>query len=297
MRFIKAFIVMLVVATSFSVYASDKKIQIHAVNYPLSYFAQRIAGDAAQVYFLLPTDEDPAYADPDLEVILAFQRADLILLNGANYAKWIKKTSLPTSKMVDTSRKLKSKYIYTDQVTTHSHGGAGEHAHENLAFTTWLDFQMSIEQADSIKNALIKKLPSKKEQFERNFLSLKADLQSLDDDLKKLCKTKADIPILASHPVYQYYSRAYKLNIKSLHWEPDQILSKSDLNELKKILPDHPAQWLIWEGTPGAYTVELLDSMGISSIVFSPCSVPPEDGDFLTQMQQNIKNLQPIFID
>ena len=62
------------------------------------------------------------------EVQVYYQQADIILLNGAHYAKWVEKVSLPASKTVDTSRKLKDQYIYSTEATTHSHGSGGAHA-------------------------------------------------------------------------------------------------------------------------------------------------------------------------
>ena len=91
------------------------KLTIYTVNYPLKYFAERIAGEHAKVVFPAPKDIDPAYWMPDRKIISDYQKADLILLNGAHYAKWTEKVSLPRSKMVDTSRKFKNRYIRTDR--------------------------------------------------------------------------------------------------------------------------------------------------------------------------------------
>ena len=77
------------------------------VNYPLKYFAERIGGPHVNVTLPVTADEDPVYWVPGIEVIGQYQQADLILLNGAGYAKWVKKASLPRSKTVDTSRQLK----------------------------------------------------------------------------------------------------------------------------------------------------------------------------------------------
>ena len=89
----------------------SEKLTVYVVNYPLKYFAERIAGDQATVVFPAPSEGDPAYWMPDAKTITKYQQADLILLNGANCAKWVKKVSLPRSKMIDTSAKFKDRYI------------------------------------------------------------------------------------------------------------------------------------------------------------------------------------------
>ncbi len=80
-----------------------EKITVYVVNYPLQYFAERIGGEHVKVVFPAPANVDPAYWMPDVKTISDYQQADLILLNGAGYAKWVNKVSLPRLRMVNTS--------------------------------------------------------------------------------------------------------------------------------------------------------------------------------------------------
>ena len=107
------------------------------MNYPLQYFAERIGGEHVEVSFPAPPDGDPAYWNPDPDSVAAYQQADLILLNGASYAKWVAIVTLPTSKLVDTSKGFRDRYIIIEGAVVHSHGPEGEHSHGETAFTTW----------------------------------------------------------------------------------------------------------------------------------------------------------------
>ncbi len=129
---------------------STGKLTVYVVNYPLQYFAERIGVEHVNVVFPAPADVDPAYWMPDTQTIAAYQQADLILLNGANYARWLNKATLPRSRMVNTSAGFKDQYIEAAEILTHSHGSEGEHAHESLAFTTWIDFILAARQAKAI---------------------------------------------------------------------------------------------------------------------------------------------------
>ena len=80
--------------------AADKPV-IAAVNYPLAYFAERLGGDAVEVLFPVPADRDPAFWRPKLAEIAAIQQADVIALNGAGYAGWTTKASLPRSRVAN----------------------------------------------------------------------------------------------------------------------------------------------------------------------------------------------------
>ena len=138
---------LLLVSSSAS--ATDK-LKVYTVNYPLAYFAQRIGADHVNVVFPLPADIDPAFWEPDAGDIAGFQQADLILLNGAGYANWLKRVSLPRRKQLNTSAGFLHNYISLAHTSTHQHGPAGEHSHAGTAFTTWMDFDQSIQQAGAI---------------------------------------------------------------------------------------------------------------------------------------------------
>ena len=166
--------------------AAAERLTIYTVNYPLQYFAERIAGDYAEVVFPAPAEGDPAFWKPDADTIGAYQRADLVLLNGANYAKWVGQVSLPRRRLVNTSAGFTDRLIKTETGTAHSHGAGDQHAHAGNAFTTWLDPAQAILQADAIKTTLIKKLPQAKAEFERNFAVLEGDLLGLNTELKKI---------------------------------------------------------------------------------------------------------------
>ena len=183
---------------------ADEQLRIYTVNYPLQYFAQRIAGDDAEVIFPAPGDIDPAFWKPDVQTVGAYQGADLILLNGANYAKWINRVSLPRRRLVNTSAGFADNYIDSGSGMAHSHGGGEAHAHAGVAFTTWLDFRQSLRQADAIRQAIIRKRPQLQAQADENFARLESDLLALDAELESIVAARQEQALLASHPVYQY---------------------------------------------------------------------------------------------
>jgi zinc transport system substrate-binding protein len=64
------------------------------------------------------------------------QGADRILLNGADYEKWVPQATLPDGSVVNTSAAVSDRYIETDDAIVHSHGPEGMHSHAGVAFTT-----------------------------------------------------------------------------------------------------------------------------------------------------------------
>jgi zinc transport system substrate-binding protein len=274
---------------------ATEPLTVFVVNYPLQYFAERIGGEHVNVVFPVPADVDPAYWMPDRPTIANFQQADLVLLNGAGYARWVNKVTLPRFRVVNTSVGFKDRYIETSEVITHTHGSQGDHAHETLAFTTWIDFSLAAEQARAITAALNRKRPALRDIFEKNYALLEKDLMTLDRTINMMVSKDRTRPLVVSHPVYDYFARRYGLNIKSLHWEPDGILTNQQIRDLDSILIEHSAKWMIWEGNPVKQSVERLKAIGVGSLVFNPCSNTPDQGDFLSVMRQNVKNLKSAF--
>ena len=86
----------------------------------------------------------------------------------------------PESKIVDTAASFRDKFIEVKDAVTHSHGKQGGHSHNGTAFTTWIDFQQAIAQADAICSALQTLEPDAIEQFALNFDILKKELFALD---------------------------------------------------------------------------------------------------------------------
>lgn len=265
-------------------------------NYPLAWFAERIAGDAVQVVLPAPADGDPAFWKPDDKAIKAFQEADLILRNGASYAKWAGSVSLPEARVVNTSAGFKEQYITIESRTTHSHGPEGEHSHAGTDFNTWLDPQLAVLQARAVYEALCRLLPKRASVFESNLKTLVKDLEALDVGFRALVEGGTPPPLVASHPVYNYVARRYGWNLKSMLWEPEKMPDEEAWKKLGTLLETHPARHMIWEGTPSsANATKLKADLGVESVVFDPCGNRPAEGDYLSVMRRNLENLKPAF--
>jgi zinc transport system substrate-binding protein len=247
-------------------------ISVYVVNYPLKYLAERIGGTHVEVHFPAPADEDPAYWMPDSETISNYQQAELILLNGAGYAKWVNSASLPKSKICDTSAAFAEDLIALADAVTHSHGPEGKHAHGGTAFTTWLDPTLAMRQADTVRARLAEMQPENADAFQNNLDALKGDLEALDRQIADTVREAPDRPVIFSHPVYQYFQRRYGLNGRSVHWEPDEPPTEAMWEELEVLLRAHSAKWMIWEGEPHEPTKTKLAELGVESVTFAPCA-------------------------
>jgi zinc transport system substrate-binding protein len=271
-----------------------KKLQVAVSNYPLAYFTERIGGEDVEVLFPAALLSDPAYWQADGEAIAKMQAADLIILNGATYEKWLAVAALPADKVVFTAEVFADFWIERQGSVTHSHGEEGEHSHGETAFTTWLDLNLARRQAEAVWRALAEKAADKKNDFHRNYSALQADLQTLDERLLAMQDDFSDIHVIYSHPVYQYFSRRYQAMGTSLHWEADEMPAVSEWQKLERLLTRHERVLMLWEAEPNAAISQKLLALNVPYAVFAPLGGQPENGDFISHMQANIQRLADV---
>lgn len=264
----------------------------YTVNYPLAFFAERMAPSDAKVVLPAPAGADPAFWKPSVETVQKYQQASLILLNGAGYAHWTRYATLPKTRVIVTAEGCRERFIRNERSVQHQHGPAGEHEHGDLAFTTWLDLKLAACQAASIRDALLARVPKDAAAINTRFTELDNELLGIDARLRRAGEAWKGGPILASHPVYQYLADAYGLSVVSLHFEPEQVLAEDDWNALDAELERHPATLMLWEGQPLRATEEGLRKRGIEVVVFDPAGQAPASGDFLSIMQANVERLE-----
>ena len=97
--------------------------------------------------------------------------------------------------------------------------------------------------------------------------------------------------LYASHPVYQYLGKRYRINIKSEHWEPGQKVEQDMVKSFIESLGVNDTKIMLWEGEPHPETKLLLETAGVKAVLFIPCGNKPGQGDYLSVMNQNIENL------
>jgi zinc transport system substrate-binding protein len=269
--------------------APANRPKVATVNYPLLYFAQRIAGDQIELFFPLPPGESSPEWEPPTDVLRAYQNADLILLNGPSHPAWVRQVALPAARTVDTTSSFRDQYLETRDPITHSHGPLGAHEHTGIRFHTWLDPALARLQARAVLRALAHLLPEHKTQFETRAAELDRDLDQLDRAFEQLF-SGASRQWIASHPFYDYFARRYALEIHNLHWEPDEMPDPAEWTHLEELMAERPGAVMIWEDEPLAGIRSRLKSINLPHAVVRPAADPPPEGDLLAIMENNLEN-------
>ena len=163
-----------------------KPLVVYTTFYPTTYFTRIIGGGHVEVVCPIPDDADPIHYDPPAEMIRKYQEADLIVLNGAGFAKWVPRAMLPEEKVVDAGASFAHDLIEIGDAVVHSHGTEGEHSHGGIDPHTWLDPILAMEQCRAICAALKERDPAHAVDFDAGLEKVLAGLETLDARIRAL---------------------------------------------------------------------------------------------------------------
>lgn len=270
--------------------SAQDRPRVVAVNQVLHEFAEHLLASAAEVVFPVPEGVDPSFWRPSIADISQIQSADLILLNGAGFATWIDRVSLPRSRVVNTSAKIEDQFIVTESIT-HSHGDGGEHSHEGVAPYTWLDPVLAMSQAEAIATAVIARGLAPAAEVDARLTELRSDLTMLDATAQRALGALKDVAIIATHPRYQYVARRYGLTISSLEWEAGEMPSNDQLADLDRLSTQLDARILVWEAQPPQEALDLTEALGLQSVVFETWASQGSFDSFFDTYAQAVSDL------
>ncbi|MCB9898414.1 MAG: zinc ABC transporter substrate-binding protein [Planctomycetes bacterium] len=268
---------------------------------PTACFARRIAGDAIDVRCPVPEGEDPIFWQPSREVLERYRAADLVIVNGAQYEKWVATASLPSSRVIDTADGFRGAWLVHPGAVTHSHGPAGAHTHEGIDGHTWLDPVQAQAQAEVIARAFQSRFPEHASEFAAGLRALDAALADLDARWTSLAPRLRARRVLASHPAYDYVARRYGFALTNVLLAPEDRWDGSTATLVSDALaqaePAGAPALLLWESAPRPEVVDALRTrLGVTSVVVTPAENPSPaeltgDKDVLDLLSQNLDRL------
>lgn len=271
---------------------TEDRLTIVAVNYPLAWMAEQIGGDQVRVLNRVPEGTDPALWQPTPEDVLAYQSADLILLNGDGYADWVSRASLPASRCLDTTRLLAEHVLRQSTAVTHRHGPDGDQAPGTMVLQTWVNPQLAILQAESICQRLESLQSETSSEFRARFSRLKDALLTLDAELEHAFASHSGARWIGTRSEFLYLGERYHLNLNVV--DPEH-LSMDDKPESLKQPADKTRKTVLLcceKPTPDAESA--IDAAGLSVMVFDTGAARPTSGDYLTLMQSNVQRLRAL---
>ena len=177
----------------------DGTLKIVTTIYPLSYLAQRVAGDDVSVTNLVPAGTEPHDWEPTPSDIKAIQSANLFVYNGAGIESWVGNvlgslgSGAPRAVCATESISLRT----TPDGSTDPH--------------VWLAPLQADKQAGSIERALCDIDGGKGDVYRANHEALTQELAALDLQFMTRLGACSRKEIVVSHEAFGYLCDAYGL--------------------------------------------------------------------------------------
>ncbi|MEL7472301.1 MAG: metal ABC transporter substrate-binding protein [Planctomycetota bacterium] len=261
---------------------------------PIGWMTGAVASDLVLVEMLCPDDQLPAIWRPNAEMIQTYQRAKLIVMNGAEFEAWAQTAPLPRSRVVSTADAIEGPLLVVSG-ETHSHGPEGEHAHEEIDGHTWLDPINAIAQAGAISEALREAFPDHANEFEANRAALASRFEALHARLTAI--DTSSVEIIASESPFGYLARRYDWPTGRIGGDPSSWPNELDTVQRRSSSGEPVAAVLLCEELPDAETAEmLLDRLGVVAVLWDTGELAG-DRSYIDVVSDNIDRLETAVAD
>ncbi|WP_144461163.1 metal ABC transporter substrate-binding protein [Siminovitchia fortis] len=281
---------------------SKETLTVYTTIFPIEDFTRKIGGPHVQVQSVYPAGADAHTYEPTIKTMMAIAESDLLIYNGAGLESFIGKmeSSLKNEKVVKVEASKGVQLLSGDEKHEHDeevHGGDG-HQHDQDPHI-WLDPENAMIMAENIKNALSEEMPSAKDDFEKNYQDLKANLQQLDADLRTVIESAGRKEILVSHAAYGYWEHRYGLEQISITGissenEPSQKQLQAIIETAKK----HHMKYIIHDQNPAAKVVDTIQKetgtkpLTLHNLEYITEKDKQNNEDYFSIMDKNIETLK-----
>jgi zinc transport system substrate-binding protein len=241
---------------------------IYTTIFPLEDFTKKIGGDYVKVESVYPPNIDAHTFEPTQKTMVNIAKADAFIYTGAGLEGFVDKA---TKALKDE----KVKFVEAaDGVTFieggHDHDHEGEeshgkshedeqadegheegeehHDHGDLDPHVWLDPLRAMTMAENIKDELIELKPKQKATFEKNFETLKKELEQLDKELGDTIQKGKTKEIVVAHSAYGYWHDRYGLEqISIAGLSPENEPSQKELQTIIKEAREKNVKYVMFE--------------------------------------------------
>ena len=168
-------------------------------------FTQTIGGEAIDQTGILEPGADPHVYEPVPQDSIAFEEADLILYNGYNLEPGL-------IRLMNAAGVNAQKFAVGEVVSPLDFEYQGQQQSDPHV---WGDAENAIQMVNAIRDRLIELSPEDREEFTNNAAQLNEQLQQLDRWIAEQIQTipKDQRQLVTTHDAFQYYARAYGLEI------------------------------------------------------------------------------------
>jgi zinc transport system substrate-binding protein len=305
---------------------ADGEFSIVTSFYPLQFALERIVGDLG-VVTNIGEGVDPHDFRPATQDIVTLQRADLVVLQGADFEPWSdavvdqlaadkKPVLLATADIElragglhDDGEKHEDEHEeeehddhdeHEDEHERDAHEESDEHdehaeeGHDDHgAFDphTWLDPVLFAEMVTHMTEAIVTLDPENADIYNANAAALQAELVELDTIYAQTLAACELDEVITSHDAFGYVAARYGFDVHAIAGLSTQNSpSVTTLAELKEEAEEGIGAILLEENSIAAYGETLARETGLQTLSINPIAfIVPAGDSYLTLMQKNLE--------
>lgn len=272
-------------------------LTIYTTVYPLADFAKKIGGEYVTVKSIYPPGVEAHTFEPTTQTMKELANADAFIYVGAGMEGFVDQT-------IEALKNERVTFIESTKgisllEATEEHEEEEHHGHGDKDPHVWLDPIFSIQMAENIKNALIELKPEAKDSFEKNFASLKQQLQQLDEKFRTVVNSATKKELLVSHAAYGYWEKRYGIEqISIAGLSPSNEPSQKELAQLITTAKEHHIRYVIFEQNVTPKVADIVkNELKAEPLRFHNLETLTKDDmkenkDYFTIMNENINTLK-----
>ncbi len=195
----------------------QEKIKVVATFLPIYVFTANVAGDAAEVDVLLPSDVGPHNYSFKPSDVLKVANARVVVKNGVELESWmddvIESAGSPDLEVIDTGKGIDllgdENHMVEESEEEHTEEGSLEHGEFNPHI--WLDPLRAVAQVENIRDGLIAADPGNEEIYRLNAEEYIAKLRALNEEIKEITSNLENKKFISFHSSFLYFAERYGL--------------------------------------------------------------------------------------
>lgn len=289
------------------------ELKVVTTTLPVTNFTKAVAGNRAEVTYLLPTNVGPHDYQAKPEDARILSQANVMVKNGLELEEYldnlVANANNQNLKIVDTSKGVKT--ISNEEVEEHEHAEDEQHTHEKAEAGghkhsgefnphIWLDPQRAIQQVENIRDGLIAADPSGQVTYTGNAAAYIDKLKALDTEIATALKPYAGQEFVTYHDFASYFAQRYNLKAEYLVDVPEENPSPQDVKRVMNVVKDSQLKTLLTEPQAAGNPFEALaKDLNVKVSYFDPMETSGAEGVqpdyYITVMRQNLQNLQTAF--
>jgi zinc transport system substrate-binding protein len=270
--------------------SDDGPVEVTAAFYPYAFLVERIGADDVALTTLTRPGAEPHDLELTPQQVGGLGESDLVVY-AAGFQPAVDEA---------VGQQAQDKAFDVNAVTELVPGyvpledGELEPEEEGTDPHVWLDPTRYAQIAQALAERLGEVDPKRASAYEQRAAALTAELQALDEEMSAGLQTCQRREIVTSHNAFGYLADRYDLEqIAVTGITPEEEPTPRRLADVARLAEEHGVTTVFFEELVSPRTAEsLAREVGAKAVVLSPLEGPPETGDYLSAMRENLATLR-----